>query len=278
MRPVRSGVQLAEPMTGPKLAKLGQCVVVQPKLNGDRCRTLTFGEEIFLVSSYGNEFRHLKHINKAIKEQWPEGLPWPDGELYKHGMRLEDIHSRVSRSVNVHDGAGAIEYHIFDYQGSDDQLKRMAALARLELKPPLFVVRGEAIENNRDLVTEKMSQYVRDGYEGVIVRDLFSPYTPKRIPGMLKYKPHCEDEYKILAVKEGEGWCRGMLGSFTVAGDDGQPFDIGSGALLTKKNRILLWKIKERLIGEMLTVKYEPQTTRRGIPKCAVAVGLRRTF
>ena len=279
LRPKRDGVQLAEPMTGPKLAKLGPFVVVQPKLNGDRCRVLKYGEEVFLVSSYGNEFKHIQHINAAIKEQWPSDLALPDGELYVHGLRFEEIHSIASRKVNVHGKTLVMQYHIFDFQDEEmPQASRLARIKKLDLKPPLFAVQPFGMNNNRDEIVGKMTEYVAEGYEGIIVRDILSPYTPKRIPGMLKYKPHCEDEYTIVGVKEGEGWCVGMLGAFIVAGDDGQPFDVGSGALLTKKNRQSLWKVRDKLIGEKLTLKYEPQTTRRGFPKCAVAVGLRRRF
>lgn len=281
LRPKREGVQLAEPLSGPKLAKLDASVLVQRKLNGDRCRTVLFAAEPYLVSSYGNEFRHLQHINRAIQEQWPSDMAPPDGELYKHGWRLEDIHSVASRSVNPHKEAYQLEYHIFDFQDEGmPQVARMAALAKMResIKPPLFIEETEVLDNDIMLIKDVMARYVEEQYEGIIVRDLISPYTPRRIGGMLKFKPHQRDDYLIIGVMEGEGWCRGMLGAFLVQGDDGVTFEVGSGALLTKANRALLWKNRATLPGKVLTVKYEPSTTRHGKPKCAVAVGLGGNF
>ncbi len=270
--PEREGIMLCYPISERRIERLGHdTYCVQPKLNGDRARTVWFAELPYLVSSYGLEIKHVPHINEAIRDQIPPGIKL-DGELYVHGMRLEDIHSIVSRKVNKHNDSIVIQYHVFDIQDeSMIQLERSLKLRELDLKPPLFMVPTDTVRGTMDKLSDAMVHWVNEGYEGSITRTWTNRYVEKRSIEVMKWKPKEEDAYRIIGVKEGEGWARGMLGAFLVAGDDGTPFYVGTGALLTKAERQRLWKHKDSLPGKLLLVRHEPMQTVKGIPKCATA-------
>lgn len=289
--PKRTGIMLAQPLTPGKLERLNKYIICQPKLNGDRCRIEWAGKAPALISAYGNLINQLPHIEEALSFLYstlPEQLRELDGELYCHGMRQQDIHSIVSRRENRHSDYSNIQFHVFDAQNKTiPQLPRALKLETYfkELSTstddsfPICFVSSNVILNSIDGVISLATSYVASGYEGIIVRDPHSLYTTTRPPTMLKWKPSELDEYRVVGVAEGIGWATGHLGSFLVTGDDGTPFSVGSGPLLTKENRRLFWRHRETLIGKYLTVKHEPlaTATARNIPRCAVAVSLSST-
>ena len=114
----RSGIMLAKPLEERRLTnpKFGWSfpVLCQPKLDGERCSAENHNGISLLVTSEQNIFQSVPHINDALEGLHTEEL---DGELYCHGMPFSEIHSRVSRTVNLHPDYQKIQYHIFDYKG-----------------------------------------------------------------------------------------------------------------------------------------------------------------
>ena len=271
-RPERTGIMLAHPASDRRVAQLGERFFIQPKLNGERCWVEWFNRETpMLISSYGNEFT-LPHITAALIQQNLQGIRL-DGELYIHGEPFETIHSIASASrKEVHPRWEEMQFHIFDFKLPRPQYERLIFLFSKTFRPPLHFVETQLLVGGdwRD----PLLSYVESGYEGIILRGYSAEYIEDRTPFLLKYKPTEKDHYRIIDVVEGKGWCTGMLGAFIVTGDDGTPFRVGSGKLLTKPARKALWEIKDKLPGMILEVKHEAITTTKGIPKCAVALSV----
>ena len=100
----RKGIQLAYPFEEKRLQKWSPPYLVQPKLNGERCRALLLNEPVML-SSEENLITSCPHILeefRTIVQRFPElkGLEL-DGENYSHGTLLQDIHSIVSQRQGV---------------------------------------------------------------------------------------------------------------------------------------------------------------------------------
>jgi len=288
LRPERQGIQLAQPATDRKVAvcHVGGKTFVQPKLNGERFRTHWFFDEPYFISSYGNEFKFLDHLREPLTAFAKRtGLqPRFDGEIYKHGWPRERIDSALRRRKNFNPDVLELEAHIFDLQEEDPQWRRFEHLNELEQKHDLF--QGPIHKVSFDIISvetwmEACTEYITQGYEGIILRHPLGVYSnpdgsgvAKRPAEMLKFKPHRKDAYLIVGYNEGTGWAEGMLGSFIVQGADGTQFAVGTGPELTKINRINYWKIRDKLIGRQLLVKYEPTKTSGGIPICTVAYKL----
>ena len=103
----RSGIMLCYPFEEKRLAKWSPPYVVQPKLDGERCRYKQYEGGSFLLSSQENVIFGAPHIKHYLDSVCPTGLHL-DGELYCHGKyrdwetdrkstRLNSSHSAKSR-------------------------------------------------------------------------------------------------------------------------------------------------------------------------------------
>jgi ATP-dependent DNA ligase len=282
-RPKRTGIMLAYPGDDGRISRLGDRVFAQPKYKGERCRVEWFGGGPVLLSSYGNEFTQLPHINAALMQFVEDKTPF-DGELYDHGRSFDGpdgIHSICSRRENIHPEYKAMKFYIFDIQWEDkSQWARIHYLNNLKdigcfRGTPLVMSETSVIYSDDWL--PYMTEYVQEGYEGIILRSPIALYRPKRDVGLIKIKPTEIDEYRIVEAYEAisqEGVSKGMVGGFTVMDREGIVFNVGAGKM-THKKREQLWRSRGDLPGKMLEVKHEPTKTKGGVPECAVAVRIK---
>lgn len=274
-RPKRDGIQLAYPVDDGKVKRLGQIFLVQPKLNGERCKVVWFQEEPVLLSSYGNKMPWLGQIIEDLLElKARTGTEFSlDGEIYKHGWPREKIDSAIRTRNEYNPDNGELEYHVFDIIDNRKQLDRIVHAGQIikDLCATKFVYSAVTTQVTWQ---EYARMFTDQGYEGIILRHLDALYVPKRTVSMLKFKPSEKDAYKIIDVLEAvseEGDPKGMIGAFYVTDGTGTQFKVGAGKILHSK-RIELWNNRESLIGRDLVVKHEKIKTSGGIPVCTVAV------
>jgi DNA ligase-1 len=269
---------LAYPFEEKRLTKWSPPYIVQPKLDGERCRCV-FDEDLGwqLISSQLETFNSVPHIIQAIiNSKIPLNVEL-DGELYIHGVPFEEIHSRVSRTVNPHWDYQSITYHVFDLVNQNlPQWERLRLLRRLEesFRPGLRIVEMRLAEDLEG-VTRAYDEFVRLGYEGIIIRHVDAAYIRSRSIFVMKFKPKKEDTYKIVGFKQmidKEGRPKSMLGSLICSGDDGTEFSVGSG--LTDELRLKWWPEEnaQTLVGKSIKVKYQHLTPGRGAPRFPVFI------
>lgn len=286
-RPKQLGIMKATPAEAKNIGRLGTYCFAQPKLRGQRARTVWIGDQPILLSSYGNAFSFMEHITEQLK-----CLPRKnyDGELYLHDPEWTQpkINSVCNRSTNRHPEGYKIQYHIFDLATEGTQRERFDELMCISYKyktlPCIQWVTTDKIHTVNWKIWCKL--YLEEGYEGIILRHLTSPYSPlttleeaKRPRWILKYKPSEKDSYTIVGFKPGieDGWTAGMLGSFLVQSPEGgEAFYVGTGPELTKAKRTRYWAERHSLLGKTLVVKHEPVETGtgKGIPICTSAFRL----
>lgn len=277
-RPKREGVMLAYPVDEGRITRLGEKIFVQPKLNGERCRVEWFHDEPVLISSYGNVYHGLEHIQRDIMLLAQRtGQCAFDGELYVHGWTWSQIRSVASRKVNAHAEAEQLQYHIFDIQNPDkSQADRMLNLLYHWRDDTPALRRVETYVIQREEWTTACQKFIDDGYEGVILRSITAPYYYKRNVCLLKYKPTESDHYTIVEVLEAisqEGEPKNMVGAFLVKGDDEAVFKVGAGKM-RHNERKALWQKRQKLTGLLLHVKHEKLRTVNSVPIAAVALAV----
>jgi DNA ligase-1 len=221
----------------------------QPKLNG--IRACWNGEN--LVSRRGEvwKWKALPHIIEKLQHfstQFPN--TFLDGEIYCHGMALQDIVSRGSVIRNhAHEGVGALDFHAFDIIATNDTETRQITLSQI-YKPWVPVCR---VENEADC-NAWLKRFVEAGFEGLILRQYKCPYLPNRTEALIKVKPWKYGIAKIQECIEGKDSFANMLGAFRVIWK-GRKFKIGGGQI-TVEQRKNIWKSREKYLGHFVAFRY----------------------
>jgi len=283
----RTGIMLAYPLEEKRLTDKKFDwefpVICQPKLDGERARAVNEDKNettINLVSSELNDITGVPHVNlllEALKRQHPD-LPELDGELYCHNMRFPEIHSIISRGENnLHPKYPLMEYHIFDYISNEPQIERIIylrdVLAPLIDKTSLKIVPVKSAKSLEEIMNIYQG-YLKQGYEGIIVRHMWKSYIRKRSRFMLKFKPKKFDNYPIIGVEEAiskDGDSKNMIGAFVCQGSDGTIFNVGAGNL-THKEREMYWNNQDLIIGKDCLVQYQNINSATGRPRFGLCV------
>lgn len=262
---------------------------VQPKLDGIRCVQKGFiktsGLRPALFTRSRKRIETIPHIEQAI-EKIRFQLFELDGELYNHDYKdnFEEIVHLVKRS-DVAPDHEKVEYHIYDYCdliGTSPGFKdRIGALQKMAQKTeewedlPLKLVETRIVKNEKEL-KETYEDFIEQGYEGMMVRNLDSPYEHKRSKHLQKYKEFQDAEFKVVGIEEGRGKLAGSVGAFICEIDD----EKGKRKFKAKPKGLLLFLKtlfeKEKLWKDrMMTVQFQGYTRKNHVPRFPVGIRFR---
>jgi DNA ligase 1 len=96
---------------------------------------------------------------------------------------------------------------------------------------------------------------VAQGFEGVMIKDLESPYECKRNTSWLKYKPTVTVDLTVVGVEEGTGKNKGRLGALICEGmDDNRFIQVNVGSGFTDSERDVFWLDRNLIVGRTVEV------------------------
>ena len=183
-----------------------------------------------------------------------------DGELWiGHGKFEETI--SVVRSEKPDDRWKRVHYMVFDApqaKGTFEQRMQFLRATVPEGNRYVEVVRQERCQGMTQLLAER-DRVVRQGGEGLMLRQPESVYGTGRSPTLLKIKPYDDAEATVIVHEPGKGKFAGKLGSLRVRTDDGREFSIGSG--LTDADRE-----SPPPVGTVITYRFRGLTA-KGLPR-----------
>lgn len=266
----RKNIMLAYMFSEKKFNKMRKPVILQPKIEGDRCRNESHHDKIF--SSGDKILISVPHILQELKHQhefW-KGIEL-DGELYKHGMRHRDIRSIVSRTKNIHPNYKLIEYHVFDV--IDEHIPQDV---RLQILDDVFKLNSftfiKKVPNHEVTTLNEVQKwydyYTNNGYEGIILRDRDAKYVRRKVNTLLKLKPRMSETFLIVGFEEEldiHKNRKNTLGALWLEDNEGKRFKVGTG--ITKFMRKLMWENKNKLLRTPCKIRFQNYTKIRGIPK-----------
>ena len=247
-------------------AKLTWPCYCQPKLDGIRCISKCESNKVTLWFRSGKLITTMNHIAKALESVMYNGEIF-DGELYIHNTDFNKVGGSIRRDKNIDKKeAEKIEYHIYDFpriKTGDNLLIehipykwRLKAFQERDISRSLIRVETKIVDN-KEVMKQLFSKYIEQDYEGIMLRNVGSPYEQKRSYNLLKYKEFNEDEYKIVGYEEGRGLLAGTVGSFICELPDGQTF---KAKLKGQNVTELLKEYFEKptlFMGKQLTVQYQ---------------------
>jgi DNA ligase-1 len=253
---------------------------VQPKLDGHRC----LSKNGLMYSRNGKPI-NLPHIAEALALLGDVHL---DGELYCHGISLQEIGSLIK---DPREESAVIEYHIYDMVAGDQFSDRYARVAAILGQTPYQVthstvssplklvstVRVDSLEGAKHL----HQQYLEQGYEGSIVRHGDSGYLDgKRSTGLLKIKDMEDHEYTVTGYEEGTpyeirdedgvvtGYLRVPVWVMDVGDGTGRTFKATAHGTKDQKNA--QWEARDSYVGQRNVVRHFGFTP-DGIPNLPVS-------
>nr|BBO54040.1 DNA ligase homolog protein [Abalone asfa-like virus]BCY04585.1 Putative DNA ligase [Abalone asfa-like virus] len=271
--------------------------VIQKKLNGVRL-VACFTDKVILYSRKGLEYPGLDHIKTNLKQIFQKDKHiYLDGECYLHGKPLQWISGQSRKDQDE----GLLEYHIFDCfwpvtnptaisEYRQVQLKKLL----VDLPPNIKYVDSEPV-SSISMIEKITKKYLKDGYEGGIVRFPAGVYTygysNHRSSDIIKVKPLYDKEFKIVGFTSGIiGKDVGALVWICEVEDAPDPNDKIFHVVpknMTYAERYKIFKCLSQLMpcgqtrfmkdfyGKYLTVEYPELSTKTGKPVQAKALEVR---
>lgn len=253
--------KLPQPMLAKKFkdrkSKIVYPVTVQRKLNGLRSLAKKHHNKVDLISRSGKFWTVPTHIQNEVNILLANGETI-DGELYIHGVPLQQLNSFVKKQ---HPRTHEVQLHIYDYANEsltwkerEQKLKELKLLIEKNRLNSLIVCNSfEAFSEEEVLGYEK--QFIEDGYEGAIVRLPEGKYIyGYRSSDLLKVKTFEDAEFTILNAYEGKGKDVGTP-TWVLQNDlADNTFDARMAG--TYEERTNYWKNRKDYFGKKVTVKF----------------------
>lgn len=260
----------------------------QPKLNGFRViarwEKVIEGEgllaqeveKVVFRSKEGLRYTALEHIeqqftrdmfflDKVVTNETIE-IAY-DGEMYSHGMKLQDISSAVKKK---NPNTSKLKFHIFDLA-----IDKMKQKERLETMITMLLGHITALGNssniavvlhgpvNSDEEAQKMTDlWIQQGFEGGIFRDPKAIYQfGSRPKTMVKLKRTEDEDFPIVDVVGGEN--APDIAVFVCQAKNGLRFKVNSQGTEAERKEFLA--NSANYIGKKLQLKFY-EYTKDGIP------------
>jgi len=241
--------------------------IVQRKLDGVRCLSwVDANGDVIMMSRRNNPFFGLDHIRNEIKAlNLPSNIVL-DGELYAHGdkMTFQKLAGLVRRqSVSGADAKEIqkIRYHVYDMIDLNDRMKP-------------FKDRHKFLD---DTIGSTNPTYldVVENFEGLMFRNIDSPYQGKRSAHLQKYKKFDDAEFKVIGFEEAQGKDAGTV-IWVLETSAGEQFRARPKGTLAQRSAMFntVSTTPATSIGKMMTIKYFGLTD-AGIPRFPIAITLR---
>jgi ATP-dependent DNA ligase len=235
---------------------------------------------IIQYSRTGAHFFPKDYLNEELKMLLSEDLnpqPYLDGELYLHGYPLNVISGQVRKeNYDV-----KLEYYIFDIFFIDnvniESKYRQDYLTKLfQNKTFTYLKRVENFTVNNITELKKLAKaFVKDGYEGAVIRKDNMPYKYSynnyHSSNVIKLKPVYSDEFRVIGFTEGK---KGKdLGKIIWICEIDNPKKANDAQFNVVPNMTL--EEREKLFNYLLTVEYTDVSDKTGKPLQAKAITFR---
>ena len=249
-------------------------MTVQPKYDG--CRSMAFYKpdmKLWLMSRGGLEYK-LPHVKDELQNRL-EGGWCLDGELYVHGMRLQTIRHHIETLSPESLQVQFVCYDMFHFEHTDTPWRdRQERLTDFFIRNPgmQYTRYSPSIDaHSMEDIDTLHDQWVLDGYEGLIARDMEGPYRlAAKSTKLLKYKKFEDDEFKILGYSLGKD---GII-QYTCKVDEEQTVDARPIGHLEERARFLEEAVKGKAVGKILTIRFIGRSA-DNIPLHPVGIGIR---
>tara|TARA_Y100000593_G_scaffold93971_1_gene190879 strand:+ start:52 stop:1305 length:1254 start_codon:yes stop_codon:yes gene_type:complete len=250
-------------------------IAIEPKLDGIRCMAVVEDSKCIMYARSGKQIINFEETIGKELEQLGDGCY--DGEIM--GKDFISLMRQAYRKESIEtDGT---YFAMFDYvplnewkskkstmstqQRYDELITRLSGSAPSSTgmniprstKKYLKPVERKYINANEITIKKIHDDYVDQGYEGVMVKDVDAVYKFGRGYEVMKFKSFHDVDLPIKKLLEGTGKHSGKLGSVVVTFND---VDVQVGSGFSDKLRKQVWENKDLFIGRIIEVRYQEVT------------------
>lgn len=272
----------------PDKTKLRYPVAVQPKLDGERMIVKMGNNELLYRKRSNREINHLKQIFDNELKKFIELIPYNielDGELYIHGLKLNQIQKIIKNEINISEHVNKLIYYIFTFNIVDplpfDKRNELLTSAWnsyiLEYGiPKNFSILDTRICNNKNEIFTIHKYYIENNFEGTMIYKLAndannekyiaeSLYKSGRSNNLLKHKDFFDEEGIVVGVHTNTGTVKGLV--FSIKIPNGKELDMELS--MKESEKIIYMNDPKLAIGRKVTYKYQ-EYSEYEIPRFAV--------
>lgn len=275
-----------------KFKLLNEKAIIQRKFDGVRRLIHVTKDKVDLYTRKGDLVNSLPHIAEQVHNNFLKiydyvnrkyGVTeyWLDGEAYTDELTFNELNGLVRKEAKTQedkDKVQHIEIRLYDVILPVCYSTRMKILDYFESKH-VHVVESIEITLTDDNIKRYHDQFVKEGYEGLMIRQYGMGYDNKRSPQLIKVKIFEDAEFEIVGGEESVK--KGMLGAFVVKMDV-ESTDRDGKEIVTFKAKPVgthqelqnYWSDLDKLIGTKVTIEYFGRSE-YNVPRFPVAKSLR---
>ena len=260
--------------------KLNGKKYLEKKLDGVRVITILYENgKVDMFSRNGKELNNFNHIKEefksAIEANKIKQSIVIDGEVVS--KNFQELMKQIYRKDNIQN-SDAILY-TFDYLTLKDfkngvsfltQNQRIGELDNWMKKNEDYLAHVRSLDRlivdldeneGKKILKDFNIKAVKEGYEGIMIKDYEGKYECKRSTSWLKSKPVIEVSLKVKRIEEGTGRNEGRLGAVYVEGtDNGKRFQLSVGSGFSDSQRLEFWENRKNLINQIIEIKADAIT------------------
>ena len=236
---------------------------ISPKLDGHHMSAAIRDGKVVLYSMNSKEL-DIAHIQKVLQQAYDNGY-WNgkelDGELYRHGLELDEIKSRITKTHEEHH---LLQFHMYDIMDHDKPYEERY-LNLLEFffngltSDAVVEVEWHYVHRPEDVDTFH-KKWLAQSYEGSMIRWGKAGYADSaRSKYLLKKKDYQDAEFKVVSwklgkpkFKNGVQYERPVL---RCVAENGKEFNVSLHGDMVETNQMYKDGL-DKYLGSMYTVKF----------------------
>lgn len=235
---------------------LDKKIIVQPKLDGNRCLVIVKHGKAQMYTRKGDLMKvQLAHILADVELLAGNEDIILDGELFSDQISFNSLNGLIKR-VTVTDGDISkrllIKYNLYDTISANGYEFRKEAIKKFATHNIIVVPSYEIVATDEN-VKNWLERFLSEGHEGLMIRQLGIPYEHKRTWQLCKVKVFEDSEFKLVDFDEDARG--GFVGAFIMQDKAGNMFGAGASGQSVEE-RTFMWENRGNYIGKMATVEY----------------------
>lgn len=193
------------------------------------------GKEVMLLGNLEQEFIKLAHGQNLVFDG--ELLVMVEGNILDRQTGNGILNKAVKGTISPDEAklVNATVWDMIDYdtfksgKGKHIYQTRFSILEGMSLPRKVRLVESKIVGSIEE-AQEIFEEYLAQGQEGIILKDMTGVWEDKRVKTQVKFKAELDCDLKVVGIQPGTGKYEGLVGAYICESEDGViKVDVGSG-------------------------------------------------